>query len=131
MPRQSKEFLTASALEIERAMRYQSNGKCSECSQQLGHAAKIKDSQSRCSPAVVVNTGCLRGFRSVRTAVATEMRHTVASTVIQPSVSLLSLWDHMISASHAAAHLPERFRKMYSPDLAYQEQPQGPLLVLT
>jgi len=85
----------------------------------------------RISPAVEVSLGCLRGFRSVRMAIVAETRHIVANTVIQASVSLLSFWDHMISASHAAAHLPERFRKIYNPDLAYQEQPQGPLLAFT
>lgn len=81
-------------------------------------------------PAVVVSTGCLRGFRSVKIAITTEMRHTVVNTTIQASVSTLSFWDHRMSASQAAAHLPERFKKMYNPDLAYQEQPQGPLLPL-
>lgn len=66
----------------------------------------------------------------MKIAITTEMRHTVVNTTIQASVSTLSFWDHRMSASQAAAHLPERFKKMYNPDLAYQEQPQGPLLPL-
>jgi len=85
----------------------------------------------RSLPAGVVSIGRLRGFKNVRIAIATETRHTVANTAIQASASLLSFWDQRISASQAAAHLPERFRKMYNPDLAYQEQPQAPLPVLT
>lgn len=85
----------------------------------------------RSLPAGVVSIGLLRGFKSVRIAIATETRHIVANMAIQASASLLSFWDQRISASQAAAHLPERFRKIYNPDLAYQEQPQGPLLVLT
>lgn len=64
------------------------------------------------SPAVFVVPYCFRGFNAVNIATATEKRQTVAKAAVHASAVFLSLCDQRISASQAAAHLPERFRKM-------------------